>query len=68
MEKNLSNSILVDRGTAARHLGIEKSTLSVWASTKRYNLPYVKIGRLVRYKICDLDAFIASRVVGGERA
>ena len=43
---------------AAQILGVKTSTLAVWRSTGRYNLPYVKVGRLVRYRIRDLAAFI----------
>ena len=46
---------------AAKALEIKAGTLSVWRCTGRHNLPYVKIGRLVRYKIDDLAAFIVSR-------
>lgn len=44
---------------AAKFLGVTRDTLSVWASTKRYNLPYYKCGkRLVKYKLTDLQKFI----------
>jgi excisionase family DNA binding protein len=47
------------RVEAAKFLGVTKDTLSVWASTKRYNLPYYKCGkRLVKYKLADLQKFI----------
>jgi excisionase family DNA binding protein len=59
---------LVSRKEAAAYLGASEHTLAVWASTKRYPLPYVKIGRLVRYRRADLDAFIARNVVGAESA
>jgi predicted DNA-binding transcriptional regulator AlpA len=39
-------------------------TLAVWRCTKRYNLPWTKIGRSVRYRLEDVEAFIASRTVG----
>jgi predicted site-specific integrase-resolvase len=32
-------------------LGISVETLSVWRATNRYPLPYVKAGRLVRYRL-----------------
>ncbi|MBI4293637.1 MAG: helix-turn-helix domain-containing protein [Betaproteobacteria bacterium] len=58
-------SDLLTRKEAADYLSVEESTLAVWASTRRYNLPMVKVGRLCRYRKADLDAFIASRTVGG---
>lgn len=48
----------------AEYLGLEVETLNVWRCTKRYNLPYTKIGRLVRYRPEDVEAFIASRTEG----
>ncbi len=45
----------------ARELGVSIQTLAVWRCMKRYRLPYVKVGRLIRYRRQDVDAFIASR-------
>jgi excisionase family DNA binding protein len=58
-----TQSHLLTRREAAEYLGITESTLSVWACVKRYRLPYVKVGRLVKYRRADLDAFIAQRTV-----
>ena len=46
---------------AATVLGLKTGTLSVWRSTGRYNLPYIKVGRLVRYRVSDLAEFMARR-------
>lgn len=43
---------------AARFLGVTDHTLAVWRCTKRYALPYVKVGRLVKYRREDLEHFI----------
>ena len=59
-----SISPLVDRPEAAEYLGVKPQTLAAWSTTKLYPLPYVKIGRLVKYRKADLDRFIQSRVVG----
>ena len=59
---------LLNRTQAAEYLGVSKGTLEVWACTKRYDLPYVKVGRLVKYRLSDLQAFVASRVVGNQPA
>lgn len=45
-------------------LGVSVETLNVWRATRRYNLPYVKAGRLVRYRAKDVEAFIKSRMHG----
>jgi len=42
-------------------LGVSIGTLEVWRSTNRYHLPYIKVGRSVRYKRDDVREFIESR-------
>jgi hypothetical protein len=56
---------LLDPVAAAKFLGgttpLSVGTLAVWRSTKKYNLPYVKIGRYVRYRKSDLRKFAQER-------
>ena len=59
------NTKLLDTTQTAEYLGITQDTLAVWRCQKSYNLPYVKVGRLVKYRLSDLNNFINSRVVGG---
>lgn len=49
---------------AASYLGIAEHTLHVWRCTKRYPIPFLKIGSKVYYRKADLDAWLASRVHG----
>lgn len=61
--ENLQNLIaagadLLDDRAAAAYLDLSPGTLSVWRSTGRYALPFVKIGRKVRYRRADLDAWL----------
>lgn len=53
---------LLDDHAAAEMLDVSPGTLSVWRSTGRYSLPYLKIGRKVRYRRADLEAWLASRL------
>ncbi|HRO36807.1 helix-turn-helix domain-containing protein [Thauera sp.] len=53
---------LLDDKAAAAILDVSPGTLSVWRSTGRYNLPFLKIGRKVRYRRTDLDAWLVKRV------
>lgn len=53
-----ANSTLLTRREAAACLGVAEQTLAVWKCTGRRSLPFVKIGRLVRYRKADLDTFI----------
>lgn len=48
----------------AEMLGVSVETLNVWRATNRYPLPYVKAGRLVRYRPDDVNTFIESRLQG----
>ncbi len=52
---------LLDTNDAAALLGVSPGTLSVWRSTGRYSLPFVKIGGKVKYKKSTLLAWIDSR-------
>lgn len=61
-----TNSILVDSVEAAALLSLKNpGTLAVWRTTKRYPLSYIKVGRRVRYRREDIDAFILSRRQSG---
>lgn len=55
---------LLTREQAAEYIGCKPQTLAVWHSTRRYDLPVVKVGRLARYRRRDLDAWLESRTVG----
>jgi excisionase family DNA binding protein len=39
-------------------LGVNKHTLAVWRCNGRYDLPYIKAGRLVRYRESDVSSFL----------
>ncbi len=47
----------------AKILGVSEDTLAVWRCTKRYPLPYIKMGRKVFYCANDLVEFIKLRTV-----
>lgn len=54
---------LLSEQQTAELLDVRPTTLQVWRSTRRYNLPFVKIGRNVRYRASAVQAFIESRTV-----
>lgn len=60
--KDISPAV-VDTAEAAKYLGVAPHSLEIWRSNRRYQIPYVKVGARVRYRISDLDAWLASRVV-----
>jgi excisionase family DNA binding protein len=55
---------LLTRKEAAEYLGVKPQTLAVWHCAGRYKLPVVKVGRAVRYRLADLEAWLAARTVG----
>ncbi|MGD9153113.1 MAG: helix-turn-helix domain-containing protein [Gammaproteobacteria bacterium] len=57
---------LLNPADVADLLGIKVETLQIWRCNHRYNLPYVKIGGRVRYKLSDVEKFIESRIVKSE--
>lgn len=59
---------LISPEEAAAMLGVTVGTLQVWRSTNRYPLKYVKAGRLVRYRLEDIQLFIESRLVSPAEA
>ena len=52
---------LLTRKQTAEFLGVTEGTLAVWACTKRYELAYIKIGRLVKYRQSDILIFLEKR-------
>ena len=55
-----SKELLYERA-AADLLDVTPGTLSVWRSTGRYALPFLKVGRKVRYRHSDLLAWLDKR-------
>ena len=56
-------SDLLNTIAAAKVLDCKPSTLEIWRCNKRHAIRYYKVGRLVRYKRSDLEAWLASRTV-----
>lgn len=62
--RNNESDPLYDTSEAAEYLGLADNTLPVWRCTGRYDLSYIKVGRLVRYRKSTLDAFLLHRTRG----
>jgi predicted site-specific integrase-resolvase len=56
-------SPVLNRKQAAEFLGVAEQTLAVWASTRRYRLPFIRVGRRAMYRIADLEKFLTERTV-----
>jgi hypothetical protein len=64
---NIQNDkTLVDQAAAAEILQVRPYTLTNWRCNKRYPLPYIKVGRCVRYRISDLIQFMENNRITGE--
>ena len=63
----MQNNLLSNQ-EAAQYIGVSPNTLEVWRCVKRYDLPYIKVGRIVKYRREALDAFLESRTIGAETA
>jgi phage terminase Nu1 subunit (DNA packaging protein) len=50
---------LISAEQAADYLNVTIRTLANWRSRGFPNLPYCKIGRCIRYRLADLDVYIA---------
>ncbi|SEQ22631.1 helix-turn-helix domain-containing protein [Nitrosomonas ureae] len=64
--KNQSTDPLLTPPEAAAYIGVTENTLSVWRCVGRYSIPFIKVGRLVKYRKSALDAFLNRRTHGGE--
>ena len=57
----MSKPELLNRNEAADYISVKPQTLSVWATTGRYGLPFIKVGRKVFYRREELDQFLNAR-------
>ena len=65
-EKNKSvatETILIDSREASRRLAISPRTL--WQLTKNHNIPSLKIGKCVRYRVADLEEWTRQQASKG---
>ncbi len=54
---------LLTPAEAAKILGVQPQTLALWRCARSSPLPWVRVGRLVRYRRGDVQAYIAARRV-----
>ena len=63
-KKETSENKLLSQNEVAEMLGVLPCTLQSWRVTHRYPLKYIKCGRLVRYRLSDVEEFLQARTVG----
>jgi predicted DNA-binding transcriptional regulator AlpA len=49
----------------AKYCRLSPGTPAVWRSENRHSVPYIKIGRSVRYRFGDVKKWLKSREKGG---
>lgn len=47
----------------ALEIEVSVRTLAKWRSIGHPNIPYIKVGRCVRYKVSDLEAYLAEHTI-----
>jgi hypothetical protein len=62
----ISKVILLRPEKAAALLGVTEGSLAVWRSTKRYPLKYIRVGRVIRYRLTDIEEFLRIRGESGD--
>ena len=63
MKKTIVAKNLLTTKEAANFLRIPARTLENWRCNQRYDLPYVKLGRIIRYRMVDLENWVQGRLV-----
>lgn len=66
MEDELKDITLLTPNQVAEATGIRIGTLKKWR-LERTNLPFIHVGRSVRYRLSDVEDYLASRTVPVER-
>ncbi len=66
-QNNIPSTILTT-AEAADYLRVSRLTLRNWRSTRAVSLPYLKVGRAVRYRLADLQSFLEANLRGGDCA
>ncbi len=59
---NSSITDLLNPQQVANTLGVTVQTLATWRSTKRYPLAWISVGRSIKYRPEDIEAFIEANL------
>lgn len=61
-QSDLAKKERLNNEEAAKYLGLKAATLNKWRVYGE-GPPFIKVGRLVRYRRADLDAYLSGRLV-----
>jgi predicted site-specific integrase-resolvase len=56
------NANILNTADAANRLGVAPATLAFWRCTGSEEVPFIKVGGRVIYRIKDLDQWLSERV------
>lgn len=62
---SLDDNVIINTALASILLCTPEKSLIKWRSTGEHNIPFIKIGRNVRYRTKDLREWIEKHVQGG---
>ncbi len=65
MTQNIYENKLISAGKTAEILGLKESTLAQYRWRGDTRLPWVKMGKSIRYKLTDIEAYIEKNTVCG---
>ena len=66
MPATLLPQALLTSEQAAEFLNTTPGNLAVWRCKRTVQIPYIKIGKCVRYRLADLERYLAQQTVGGD--
>src|SRR5262245_12141465 len=56
---------LLDEKAASKLLNVTPAALRRWRREKKISLKFVRVGRLIRYRLSDIEEFISKNTEGG---
>jgi len=63
MSLSFNQDVLTDTAGASQLLSIPEGTLVKWRSTGENNIPFIRIGRGIKYRTTDLKAYVENHTV-----
>ena len=63
MSTTISPPALLSAEQAAEYLGVAVQTLSKWRCTGEQSIPYIRVGRSIRYRVEALEEWLHARTV-----
>ncbi len=65
---NIEENQLLTSGQVSKMLNVHMETLRIWRLIQKDKLPYIRIGRLIRYKKSDVETLIKNGLVASSGA